>query len=162
MKSWKFYTTILTGFVLLSSGLFAPSASAKPKGGRGHQTIYVVPSSGSSINSVRYNQVQLITLSGSQRNTLYHLLRGHNTVLLPRTTLVQIVNQRNSLPRGLQRQLARGKGLPRGIAKKIPLSRQVVSYLNLPRHYDLYMIGSNAVLIHTVTGLVADFIPDIL
>jgi hypothetical protein len=106
--------------------------------------------------------VQLITLSGSQRNTLYHLLRGHNTVLLPRTTLVQIVNQRNSLPRGLQRQLARGKGLPRGIAKKIPLSRQVVSYLNLPGHYDLYMIGSNAVLIHTVTGLVADFIPDIL
>jgi hypothetical protein len=162
MKLWKRYTVVLAGLALLSSGLWATSASAKPKKDKGSQTIYVVPAPTSSVTSVTQTTTQLITFTSYQRTVLYDLLHGSNTTLIPRTTLVQIVNQRASLPPGIRKQLLRGKGLPPGIAKKIPLSTQVIRYLDLPATYNIFVVGSNVVLFNTVTGLVSDCIYNIL
>lgn len=167
MKAWKLYPVALAGLVLVGSGLSISPAEAKPKPkkDRGTEAIYVAPTSGPAVTTVTTTTrttTQLITFTSNQRTILYDLLQGSNTTLIPRTTLVQIVDQRTSLPPGIQKQLLRGKGLPPGIAKKIPLSRSVISYLNLPATYNLFVIGSNVVLFDTVTGLIADCIPNIL
>ncbi|MEH6567349.1 MAG: anti-virulence regulator CigR family protein [Halopseudomonas sp.] len=67
--------------------------------------------------------------------------------------------ERDSLPPGIRKNLARGKPLPPGIAKQIDprLSR------NLP-HYDGYdwrQVGEDAVLISVTTGIVEAIINDV-
>jgi hypothetical protein len=115
------------------------------------------------VRSVR--QTQFVNFTSSQRTVLVDLLRGNcscNT-LMSNSVRTQIVSQARSLPPGIQKQLLRGKGLPPGIAKKlIPLPKQVNSYINVPTSYDLFVVGSNVVLINQVNYVVVDFISNIL
>lgn len=110
-------------------------------------------------------QTQFVNFTSSQRTVLVDLLRGNcscNT-LVSNSVRTQIVSQAQSLPPGVQKQLLRGKGLPPGIAKKlIPLPKQVNSYINVPTSYDLFVVGSNVVLINQVNFVVVDFISNVL
>jgi hypothetical protein len=110
-------------------------------------------------------QTQVTSFTTLQRTVLVDLLRGDCSCnnLLTSATRTQIMNQSRSLPPGIQKQLLRGKGLPPGIAKKlVALPKQVNSYINLPNSYDLFVVGSNVVLIDQVNYVVVDYISNVL
>ncbi len=109
-------------------------------------------------------QTQITSFTTTQRTVLTELLQGNCSCnnLLTSATRTQIISQSRSLPPGIQKQLLRGKGLPPGIAKKlVPLPKQVNSYINLPASYDLFVIGSNVVLVDQVNYVVVDYISDV-
>ena len=115
------------------------------------------------VRSVR--QTQVVNFTSSQRTVLVDLLRGNCSCnsLVTNSVRTQIVSQARSLPPGIQKQLLRGKGLPPGIAKKlIRLPKQVNSYINVPTYYDLFVVGSNVVLVNQVNYVVVDFISNVL
>ncbi|XGV96818.1 MAG: hypothetical protein ACAF41_29355 [Leptolyngbya sp. BL-A-14] len=107
---------------------------------------------------------QTTSFTTAQRTVLVEMLRGDcscNNVLTS-ATRTQIISQARSLPPGIQKQLLRGKGLPPGIAKKlVPLPKQVNTYINLPTYYDLFVVGSNVVLVDQVNYMVVDYISDV-
>ena len=110
-------------------------------------------------------QTQVVNFTSSQRTVLVDLLRGNCSCnsLVTNSVRTQIVSQARSLPPGIQKQLLRGKGLPPGIAKKlIRLPKQVNSYINVPTSYDLFVVGSNVVLVNQVNYVVVDFISNVL
>jgi len=114
------------------------------------------------VRSVR--QTQVVNFTSSQRTVLVDLLRGNCSCnsLVTNSVRTQIVSQARSLPPGIQKQLLRGKGLPPGIAKKlIRLPKQVNSYINVPTYYDLFVVGSNVVLVNQVNYVVVDFISNV-
>lgn len=153
MATWKQLTVALLGVSLLSS-LCITAAEAKPsKGKKGEQSTMVQPTTSST-------QTTTISFSSEQRTQLTALLSGRvvrNDVLNVSTRNL-IGSQISSLPPGIQKRLARGKGLPPGIAKKVILPRTVNTYLNIPAEYELVVIGSNVVLCDSVTKIVVDFI----
>lgn len=109
-------------------------------------------------------QAQFTSFTTTQRTVLVDLLRGNCSCnnLLTSTTRTQIISQSRSLPPGIQKKLLRGKGLPPGIAKKlVPLPKQVNSYINLPSSYDLFVVGSNVLLVDQVNYVVVDYIPNV-
>ena len=61
----------------------------------------------------------------------------------------------SSLPPGIKKNLARGKPLPPGIAKKMVPSRMLA---HLPRHagYEWRVAGADLILVAAATGIVAD------
>jgi Ni/Co efflux regulator RcnB len=65
-----------------------------------------------------------------------------------------------SLPPGIRKNLARGKPLPPGIAKKLnsDITRQLPNY----RGYEWQQVGSDAVLTDITTGVVREIMRDIL
>ena len=66
----------------------------------------------------------------------------------------------SALPPGIRRNLARGKPLPPGIAKKMlpaPYLRQLPVYPG----YEWGMVGSDLVLLQAATGLIADVLTDV-
>ncbi|MBC7970793.1 MAG: hypothetical protein H7Z11_11830 [Verrucomicrobia bacterium] len=110
-------------------------------------------------------QTQVTSFSTTQRTVLVDLLRGNCSCnnLLTSATRTQIVSQSRALPPGIQKQLLRGKGLPPGIAKKmVRLPKQVNSYINLPNSYDLFVVGSNVLLVNQVNYVVVDYISNVL
>ena len=110
-------------------------------------------------------QTQVVNFTSSQRTVLVDLLRGNCSCnnLVSNSVRTEIISQARSLPPGIQKQLLRGKGLPPGIAKKlIRLPKQVNSYINVPTYYDLFVVGSNVVLVNQVNYIVVDFISNVL
>lgn len=162
MIPWKRYTTALLSIAILSGSLWATSATAKPGHGKNkpRSTETVLPVSGSTTQT----RTQLITLNSSQRTSLVSLLRGTSSqnTLISSVTRTQIASQLSSLPPGIQKQVMRGKGLPPGIAKKVLLPKTVNTYLNLPTQCDLLVIGSNLVVVDSVSRLVTDVMTQVL
>ncbi|MCY7321828.1 MAG: hypothetical protein LH660_08520 [Phormidesmis sp. CAN_BIN36] len=110
-------------------------------------------------------QTQVVNFTSSQRTVLVDLLRGTCSCnnLVTSSVRTQIVSQARSLPPGIQKQLLSGKGLPPGIAKKlVRLPKQVNTYINLPTYYDLFVVGSNVVLINPMNYVVVDLISNVL
>lgn len=68
-----------------------------------------------------------------------------------------IIHDFDALPPGIQQQLARGRGLPPGIAKKYQMPRGVLSFLDLAPDTELLIIGDNIVIVDP-----ADVILDII
>ncbi len=134
------------------------------------QSVVTVYKSSSQI-VVAYNgpirtvqQTQVTSFTTIQRTVLVDLLRGNCSCnnLLTSATRTQIMSQSRSLPPGIQKKLLRGKGLPPGIAKKlVALPKQVNSYINLPTAYNLFIVGSNVVLIDQVNYVVVDYISNV-
>ncbi|MBD2187587.1 hypothetical protein H6F41_05440 [Pseudanabaena sp. FACHB-723] len=104
-----------------------------------------------------------VTLSPYQRTQIIEIIRGTSTYsyLISDDIREQIYIQRSSLPPGIRKNLARGKGLPPGIAKKVLLPRNVVSHLNLPSNTNIIVIGSNIVVIDPISNLVLDILANI-
>ncbi len=110
-------------------------------------------------------QTQFTSFSTAQRTVLVDLLRGNCSCnnLLTSATRTQIISQSRSLTPAIQKQLLRGKRLPPGLAKKlVRLPKQVNTYVNLPASYDLFVVGSNVVLIDQVNYVVVDYISNVL
>ncbi|MBD1825030.1 hypothetical protein H6F51_21410 [Cyanobacteria bacterium FACHB-DQ100] len=154
MATWKQFTAVLLGAAILSS-LCITAAEAKPsKGKKGEQTTLVQPTTSST-------QITTISsFSSEQRTQLTALLSGRvvRNEVLNVSTRNLVASQISSLPPGIQKRLARGKGLPPGIAKKVILPKTVNTYLNIPGQYELVVIGSNVVLCDSATKIVVDFI----
>ena len=68
--------------------------------------------------------------------------------------------QIDSLPPGIRKNLARGKPLPPGIAKKMnpDFARQLPNYPG----YEWRQVGSDAALINITTGIVREIMRDVL
>lgn len=164
MKPWQRYAAGLTGFMILSS-LTAVPASAQPNWnrdrdrdsgwnqGRNTQTETIVtPARGS----------RFVNFNNNQRSMLVDLVRNNRrNDLIPVSTRRLIVNQNRRLSPSIERQLLRGRPLPPGLANRVLLSKQVNSYLNVPTNYDIYVVGSNAVVYDPVQSLVVDLIQNL-
>ncbi|MDX1393476.1 MAG: anti-virulence regulator CigR family protein [Gemmatimonadota bacterium] len=66
-----------------------------------------------------------------------------------------------SLPPGIRRNLARGKPLPPGIAKK-NAPPALVSTLSIPTGYEIVEVGLDVFLVETATAIVHDILMDVI
>lgn len=66
-----------------------------------------------------------------------------------------------TLPPGIAKNLLRGKPLPPGIAK-VFLPSDLISRLPVYPGYDYLLVGRDAVLVNTTTGIVADILTNVL
>lgn len=66
-----------------------------------------------------------------------------------------------ALPPGTRKNLARGKPLPPGIAKKTA-PPELLSRLQLPVGYELVEVGLDVLLVEAATGVIHDVLMDIL
>lgn len=66
----------------------------------------------------------------------------------------------DNLPPGIRKNLARGKPMPPGIAKKMPGDL----YARLPPRpgYDYRVVGADVLLVEVATGVIVDLVRDIL
>ncbi len=82
-----------------------------------------------------------------------------------RTTITNFFNKNpipaSALPPGIAMNLARGKPLPPGIAKRF-LPSELVSTLPPRPGYEYLLVGDDAVLVNSTTGLIADIIANVL
>lgn len=185
MATWKRFTVAFLGMTILSS-LCIPSAEAKPgKGKPGEQSTVTQPIAPSTTEArpgkgrkgngeqptvtqpvapaaspTTSNRQEALSFSATQRTQLMELLSGKvvREEVLDVGTRNLIASQVSSLPPGIQKQLARGKGLPPGIAKKVVLPKTVNTYLKIPAQYDLVVVGSSVALYNSVTSIVSDLI----
>ena len=67
----------------------------------------------------------------------------------------------NRLPPGIRKNLARGKPMPPGIAKK-ELAPELVSLLPLRSGYEVVQVGWDVVLVEVATGLIRDVMMDVI
>lgn len=159
MTAWKRFAAALLGATILSN-LCMTAAEAKPgKGKKGEQLTVTQPAtlSTTQTTTIRWESM---SFSSGQRTQLTALLSGRvvrNDVLSVSTRNL-IASQISSLPPGVKKRLARGKGLPSGVAKKVILPKTVNTYLNIPAQYELVVMGSNVVLCDSATKIVIDFI----
>lgn len=66
-----------------------------------------------------------------------------------------------ALPPGIRRNLARGKPLPPGIAKK-SAPPELVSTLALPRGYELVEVGLDVFIVEAATAVIHDVLMDVI
>lgn len=66
-----------------------------------------------------------------------------------------------ALPPGIRRNLARGKPLPPGIAKKVAPA-ELVSALSLPRGYEVVEVGIDVFIVEAATAIVHDILTDVI
>lgn len=66
-----------------------------------------------------------------------------------------------SLPPGIRKNLARGKPLPPGIAKKVA-PPELVSRIALPDGHELVEVGLDVLLVEVATGVIHDVLMDVI
>lgn len=66
-----------------------------------------------------------------------------------------------ALPPGIRKNLARGKPLPPGIAKKTA-PPELVAALSLPRGYDVVEVGLDVFIVEAATAIVHDILMDVI
>jgi hypothetical protein len=66
-----------------------------------------------------------------------------------------------ALPPGIRRNLARGKPLPPGIAKKVA-PPELVSILPLPQGYELVEVGLDVFIVEAATAVIHDILTDVI
>lgn len=67
----------------------------------------------------------------------------------------------SSLPPGIQKRLARGKGLPPGIAKRYLPSGLEKRLSAVPRGYERIIVGDDLLLVELSTGTISDIVRNI-
>lgn len=145
-------TVILGGSTLLASAVEAKKPDK------------VKPVKNSVTTTTTTTSVQTVSLTSLQRTQIIEIIRGTSTssYLINDGLRQQIFTQVSSLPPGIQKNLARGKGLPPGIAKKVLLPTSVVTYVNLPANTNIIVVGSNVVVIDPIKNIILDIISNIL
>lgn len=82
-----------------------------------------------------------------------------------RSTITQYFQQHPqpapALPPGIAKNLARGKPVPPGIAKR-GVPNALSAKLSIPSGYELQTVGTDVVLIEAGTRIVADILKDVL
>ncbi len=66
-----------------------------------------------------------------------------------------------ALPPGIRRNLARGKPLPPGIAKRAA-PPELVSSLRLPHGYELVEVGLDVLVVEVATAVIHDVLTDVI
>jgi hypothetical protein len=66
-----------------------------------------------------------------------------------------------ALPPGIRRNLARGKSLPPGIAKRTPPS-DLRSRIRIPERFEIVEVGLDVFLVEAATGLIHDALMDVI
>ncbi len=110
------------------------------------------------------NTSQTTTFTTSQTTQIVEIIRGTSasSYLITDSLRDQIYAQQASLPPGIRKNLLRGKGLPPGIAKKVKLPIEVCNQVNLPENTNIIVVGSNIVLVNSITNVVLDIVFNIL
>lgn len=141
-------TTIRIATVLFAAALALPCALAAPgkgnKGGADRTRVRVDGAVTASVETRSGTTFSVgIDFDGARRLAVQHGYTGYE-----------------SLPRGIQKRLARGKPLPPGIAKRVvptPMLRE------LPEHtgHEWRVCGANLVLVAEHSGIVAEVFVDL-
>ncbi|AFZ36009.1 hypothetical protein Sta7437_2476 [Stanieria cyanosphaera PCC 7437] len=136
--------------MVISSLLVATPAWSRPHD-TSHETVVKQPVLNSQNN---YSN----GLSYTQKNQLIDLLRGssRDSSLLNPSLRIKIANQIHSLPPGIEKRLARGKGLPSGLAKKVNLPNEINEYLNLSQELKIIVLGSSVVVLDPFNNIILD------
>ena len=153
---------LLCTLALGSSTLFVSTVEAKkPDKVKPAQTS--VPTT-TTTTTTTSTSVQLISLTTLQSNQIVDIIRGTGThsYLINTGLRQQIFTQVSSLPPGIKKNLARGKGLPPGIAKKVLLPATVVNHVSLPANTNIIVVGSNVVVFDPIKNIILDIILNIL
>ncbi len=66
-----------------------------------------------------------------------------------------------ALPPGIRKNLARGKAMPPGIAKRFP-PEGLRSSLSVPARYDVVEVGWDVFLVEVATGIIHDVLMDVI
>ena len=66
-----------------------------------------------------------------------------------------------ALPPGIRKNLARGKPMPPGIAKRFPPD-VLRSSLSVPPHYHVIEVGWDVLLVEVATGIIHDVLMDVI
>ncbi|PZO41946.1 MAG: hypothetical protein DCF19_08770 [Pseudanabaena frigida] len=155
---WHQKTTLILCTLALGSGALLGSAVEAKNPNKGK------PTTNSVTTTTTTTSIQLLSLTALQRTQIVEIIRGTSTYsyLIDNGLRQQIYTQVSSLPPGIQKNLARGKGLPPGIAKKILIPTTVVNYVNLPANTNILVVGSNVVVIDPLKNIILDIISNIL
>ncbi|GHD48552.1 hypothetical protein GCM10017083_19770 [Thalassobaculum fulvum] len=82
-----------------------------------------------------------------------------------RTTITRYFQQHpqpaTALPPGIAKNVARGKPVPPGIAKR-GVPNGLTGKLSIPKGYELQTVGTDVVLIEAGTRIIADVLKDVL
>ncbi|NUN64849.1 hypothetical protein HCU40_08810 [Pseudanabaena biceps] len=153
--------SLLCLLALASSTFIASTVEAKKPNKNKPEQEAVTTTTTTTTNSVSFQSLTLTTL---QRNQIVEIIRGTGSYsnLINASLRQQIFAQLNSLPPGIKKNLARGKGLPPGIAKKVLLPISVVNHVNLPSNTNIFVIGSNVVVVDPIRNIILDIISNIL
>jgi hypothetical protein len=151
--SFSLIKLLLTSYLILAIPAFARPADAKKNNhhhGRHRENL----------SNIQYDHDYLIGLNQIQKTNLIDLLRGrdNNNYILNPGIRIEINNQINSLPPGIQKRLAKGKPLPYGIAKQVILPQEVNSYLKLPPNYRIVVLGSSVVVLNSTENIILDIL----
>lgn len=135
----------------LSSALVAPTAYANPPEGKGK------PAHAGKGQKKDWHEV------GNEDAVELNLVRADISVETARGYVRELQIDHSgyaALPPGIRKNLARGKPLPPGIAKKAVPNRLKV---RLPVHdgYTWQVCGTDLVLVALTTGIVADVLQDV-
>jgi len=146
--------------ISLILGVFAGVSEAKPnkpdkKNPAQPTTVIITPAP--------VNQTVMV-FSPAQKDQLITVIRGTGSeaYLLTEAQRLEITRQYASLPPGIRKNLARGKGLPPGIAKKLVLPTTVNTYLGIPTDRNIIVLGRNIVLLDPVSDRILDILFDVL
>ena len=160
MKYQQKAALLLCTLALGSSTLFTSAIEAKkPDKVKPAQT-----SVNTTTTTTTSTSTQLLSLTALQRTQIVEIIHGTSTSsnLINDSLRQQILTQVNSLPPGIKKNLARGKGLPPGIAKKVLLPATVVNHVSLPANTNIIVVGSNVVVIDPIRNIILDIISNIL
>lgn len=141
----------VTCLILVTPTWVSSAHAKKPDHHRGHRD---------NSSNHQYETNYLIGLNQVQKTNLIDLLRGrdNNNYLLNPGVRIEINNQINSLPPGIQKRLAKGKPLPYGIAKKVILPQEVNSYLKLSQDYRIIVLGSSVIVLNSANNIILDIL----
>ncbi len=142
---------LVTCLILVTPTWVSSAHAKKPDHHRGHRD---------NSSNHQYETNYLIGLNQVQKTNLINLLRGrdNNNYLLNPGVRIEINNQINSLPPGIQKRLAKGKPLPYGIAKKVILPQEVNSYLKLSQDYRIIVLGSSVIVLNSADNIILDIL----
>lgn len=137
---------------LLGAGLvLADPANAKPGRGNGNGNRPTPAATVEDVDvDVDVDDLAADLLTGDRVDTLLDILLGTDddyADLISEELRLEILDDIDTLPPGIQRQLARGRGLPPGIAKKHRIPASVLPLLDLEPDTELLIIGDNIVIV---------------
>jgi hypothetical protein len=143
----------IASFIQIIPTFSAPSMAKKP--------AHHKPRTSQSYNN--YPSSNIASLSYTQQANLIDILRGRNQTdfVLNPAIKIEINNQVNSLPPGIQKRVAKGKGLPPGIAKQVELPKALNRYLEMPPEVKIIVIGSSVAVINPLDNLILDILHNV-
>jgi len=165
MKYYKKTVALLCALALGSSVLVPAMAEAKkPKPSKVKPVETSEVTTTKTTTTTTTSTSQTTTFTTSQTTQIVEIIRGtsSSSYLITDSLRDQIYAQQASLPPGIRKNLLRGKSLPPGIAKKVKLPLEVCNYVNLPTNTNIIVVGSNIVLVNSVTNVVLDIVFNIL